>query len=372
MGISVPISWLLWLLLGPRPQLLISPETTWITEPVTEDGYVDYSDHILQHYGNSPVLSGETAMGNICDLSGESLDDNDWMCNDFRCLAGMGFSSPSRAVIPSVYQMESDACKCLAMTLLHPQNSVPKLKRYVVTLPTERPIREIQAAVDTHFRYARLKELQGFHRTPRYQWKSWAGCHIFLGVRWREANTNWNEVLRLQNQLITRIRDDVCSASSFREQRDLLQRIYEDEGNNESNDGVNRSFGCVYLSGQAYHFVTSAIELSVDYRFAHMACYLAEWKATHGTYPNELKEVIPPAEHESRIEKIFTDPFSNEQFLYERRGDGFVLYSVGHNLKDDFGHAHYGTLPSEYRNKTRGDIRTGRRPDDIVFRWPLR
>ena len=369
LGISVPMSWLLWRLLGPREPLLISPETMGITAPVTADGYVDYSTYILQQYGDSPVIPGETAMGILWREAASRPEEGHDMRNDFRRLPQEGMMPCNRSLISYVYRDESSACDNMAFSFLDWPHMVPERKHWLVSLPTELPPREIQEKVDTHFRYARLNELQKYHRKPRHKWTSWKHWDVFLRWRWAETSVKWNETLRFENQLIDRIRDDVCTASTFQEQSDLLRAIDEDEWRNESCNFVNRDSGSS-LVPQAYKYISSAVELTAHYRFAHIAWYLADWKAEYGAYPERLQEVKPQEERGSRYENIFTDPFSNQPFLYERRGDGFVLYSVGHNFKDDFGLNAF--RPSEYFNEAREDIRTGRRPDDIVLKWPLK
>ena len=50
----------------------------------------------------------------------------------------------------------------------------------------------------------------------------------------------------------------------------------------------------------------------------------------HGKYPETLDALTP-----NPLEAILLDPFSNKPFLYERRGRGFLIYSVGPNGIDE-------------------------------------
>ncbi len=52
-GILTPISWLGYQIFGPRPAIRVSYETTRITSPLTDDGYVDYAGHVLATYPHS-------------------------------------------------------------------------------------------------------------------------------------------------------------------------------------------------------------------------------------------------------------------------------------------------------------------------------
>lgn len=47
-GVGAPLLWMTWPFLGWPAPITISPETTWITEPVGADGYVDYLAYLKQ------------------------------------------------------------------------------------------------------------------------------------------------------------------------------------------------------------------------------------------------------------------------------------------------------------------------------------
>lgn len=68
---------------------------------------------------------------------------------------------------------------------------------------------------------------------------------------------------------------------------------------------------------------------------------LATHKYLFSSYPKSLRE----------LSQLFDwplpkDPFSGKDFIYKRRDKGFVLYSIGRNLKDDGGHT-YEVSPSD-------------------------
>jgi len=51
------------------------------------------------------------------------------------------------------------------------------------------------------------------------------------------------------------------------------------------------------------------------------------------------------------------DPFSGKPLIYKQDGDGFVLYSIGENMKDDGGKPEpKGNAPQELRNKKEWDL----------------
>jgi len=59
---------------------------------------------------------------------------------------------------------------------------------------------------------------------------------------------------------------------------------------------------------------------------------LLAYKDTFGGYPASLDEL------RSKLGwKLQADPFSGKDFVYKRKGNGFLLYSIGPNLRDDGG-----------------------------------
>ncbi len=61
-----------------------------------------------------------------------------------------------------------------------------------------------------------------------------------------------------------------------------------------------------------------------------LACRV--FKARSGRYPDSLAEIIPDL-----IPAIPIDPFTGDPLVYKREGEGFVVYSLGSNQKDDDG-----------------------------------
>ncbi len=58
----------LWQLFGPNPKIVVSPETTWITEPLRPDGLPDYSKWILERQ-----RAGVTSENNAAVLMWQAL-----------------------------------------------------------------------------------------------------------------------------------------------------------------------------------------------------------------------------------------------------------------------------------------------------------
>lgn len=75
---------------------------------------------------------------------------------------------------------------------------------------------------------------------------------------------------------------------------------------------------------------------------------LAAYRNRYGTYPESLSELRAKLGW-----KIPADPFNGKDFTYKRSQKGYLLYSIGPNLKDDAGLPATGKAPSI---KSKGDI----------------
>ena len=61
-----------------------------------------------------------------------------------------------------------------------------------------------------------------------------------------------------------------------------------------------------------------------------MACKI--YKNLHGDFPEDLAELAPEI-----LGTIPVDPFTGHPYIYKRQDSGFIVYSIGSNLKDDGG-----------------------------------
>lgn len=64
--------------------------------------------------------------------------------------------------------------------------------------------------------------------------------------------------------------------------------------------------------------------------FVRLAAALRTWKQKHNAYPEALETITTAA-------SLPLDPFTGEDYRYRREDEGFVLYSVGPDRKDDGG-----------------------------------
>jgi hypothetical protein len=65
---------------------------------------------------------------------------------------------------------------------------------------------------------------------------------------------------------------------------------------------------------------------------AKLALALRLYRMKNEQYPEKLSQLVPDF-----LDKLPGDPFSGKDFLYRTEGKGFIVYSVGANLKDDGG-----------------------------------
>jgi hypothetical protein len=81
-------------------------------------------------------------------------------------------------------------------------------------------------------------------------------------------------------------------------------------------------------------FQTTAINQSIIHMLI-TACALEEYRLEHGTYPVKVAELVP-----QYLAKVPHDIIDGQPLRYRLEGtDGFVIYSIGWNRKDDGGRA---------------------------------
>jgi hypothetical protein len=90
------------------------------------------------------------------------------------------------------------------------------------------------------------------------------------------------------------------------------------------------------------------------FELTKLAFALAQYHAEQGSYPEQLADLVP-----KYVVRLPKDIFSDAPFHYRREDDGYLLYSVGPNGKDDGGVGH------EYPNE--GYAKGG---DDEINRVP--
>jgi hypothetical protein len=99
------------------------------------------------------------------------------------------------------------------------------------------------------------------------------------------------------------------------------------------------------------------------------AAALAAWRADHAggaaaAYPEQLDDLVP-----RYLAAVPVDPFSEKPFIYERRGDGYLLASVGENGVYDGGDDNNGWIvKGEWQEEEQGVLYN---ESDLVVRIPV-
>jgi hypothetical protein len=118
-------------------------------------------------------------------------------------------------------------------------------------------------------------------------------------------------------------------------------------------EAVGKALTDVVVSGLLSSFLLlqrSADRSEQAQRNLQVAFALEAYRKEHGAYPKELAELAP-----KYLPQVPDDLFSGKPLIYRRAQDGYLLYSVGPNGKDDEG-------------RGRDDMPPG---DDLSIRMPL-
>ena len=176
-------------------------------------------------------------------------------------------------------------------------------------------------------------------------------------TRWMGAGpVDWDEVLRLGNQRFDRIldvanepqlleRQTACAALD--EEHTKQMASFRDPQSNAAAGALDIARGrtpqqlttqwvsTVYLAaacGSGAAELRTDDRAAINLRLTEIALALGAYRTDHGQYPNELRALLPRF-----LPQLPNDPYSDGDFRYRRQGDGYVLYSVGPNGKDDTG-----------------------------------
>lgn len=167
---------------------------------------------------------------------------------------------------------------------------------------------------------------------------------------------DWNTVLRMGN----RFYDRLVAAGKMKDagQREkAMDKIDEDIkkvaaavkkglpgtpllllGGKPGRQMISKHMGGIFISLllPALNSVMHAeMRTTTQLKLADTALALAAYRADQGEYPVELSALVP-----KYIKRLSKDDFFDEPLRYERRGSGFLLYSIGRNREDDDGRYH--------------------------------
>ncbi|MDA0659573.1 MAG: hypothetical protein O3C60_12110 [Planctomycetota bacterium] len=191
---------------------------------------------------------------------------------------------------------------------------------------------------------------------------------------------NWNEPLRIGNQWFDRL-VTAAKISNPGARTLAFDTIYTDleqfapSGRSALFQLFSRNGRTELATIAVVHLLLPAAVSMVELEFMCMtrakltrtAGVLALYRAKHGIYPETLAQLVP-----SLLPTIPIDPYSEQPLVYERRNDGYLLYSVGKNGMDDHGVDSTGSIyDGEWLNL--GELPPGGRDIhnfDLVVRMP--
>lgn len=90
----------------------------------------------------------------------------------------------------------------------------------------------------------------------------------------------------------------------------------------------------MFGDSEAAFMKVASIEAIMLANRAGLACRL--YKNRTGDYPQTLDELVP-----GLLKEVPIDPFTGKPLAYRREGEGFIVYSLGSNEKDDGGRSTY-------------------------------
>jgi hypothetical protein len=197
-------------------------------------------------------------------------------------------------------------------------------------------------------RASALTQYQHCVRSPWYGWQfAMAMARLTDTPPWFCVVVGWNPAYwRRQEWVALRHTDRLLLAVNSPTGTVALARSAAVVGTLPPGQAVPRSWDIADIVGLAGFAVGHSLKQRVRLSLLEAALGIQAYRSTHGQYPHGLRAVgweLP------------TDPCSGQDFAYRRKGNGFILYSVGGNGRDDG-----GTPPSAF----------GKWLDDGDIVWP--
>jgi hypothetical protein len=102
----------------------------------------------------------------------------------------------------------------------------------------------------------------------------------------------------------------------------------------------------------------------LDLLVTKLVCKIKSYQQTHASPPERLDELVP-----SLLPAVPTDPFDDRPLRYRRTGDGWIIWSVGSDLKDDNAAWHEFKYRKPGEKSAGGDIffKSTEAQDDLAF-----
>jgi len=266
----------------------------------------------------------------------------------------------------------------------HEGLSAKQARRFAADLQQLAPPPQMADVLDAGERFFELDALHTIARQdPKYldlfgvmRDESWCDALRKLTT---DPRMDWDEVLRLANagqtELVDALRTMTCAqrrAFLKREFRKANRRgrkasspaavkrvLAEGTSPKRLAEHLFRFLSSPGVLSSDRHFIYTAIErIEMQTEIGRLAFCLAAYRCEHDAYPETLEQLCPQYATE-----IPVDVFSGGKLHYKPTEQGFVLYSVGPNLRDDGGRG-------QWSQPEQGDDEEIVR-DDIVIRVPV-
>jgi hypothetical protein len=203
---------------------------------------------------------------------------------------------------------------------------------------------------------------------------------LFQGIALEtlDAMVDWDEPLRLGNQWYNRLaaaarkptraqraaamaacdNDMKALAVGVKNPKRMAERFLEKMPRQAAGRWVGEAFVALLLPAVSA-VIKGEDRIAAETKLADVALALVAYRADHGKYPDRLADLKPKYRAETK------DPCSDGDLFYRPAADGFLLYSVGPNGKDDGGRNR-----NDYANDASPPPEASQW-DDLVIRMPV-
>jgi hypothetical protein len=199
----------------------------------------------------------------------------------------------------------------------------------------------------------------------------------------RDAEVDWNVALRMGNRWFDRLVDAVRKPThtermraveeADRELQRLLKAVNEKKLPDQWLPDDPRKLRSGLIGAACLALYAPSMESpvvcrdrdSMRFEVTKLAFAVAAYRADRGSYPATLAELLP-----QYLAEVPKDVFNNDSDLhYTRQGDGYLLYSVGQNGRDDGGKGFDDRKKGESWEEMQ---RRGEDWDDLAVRVPAK
>jgi hypothetical protein len=194
-------------------------------------------------------------------------------------------------------------------------------------------------------------------------WENMLNKMTFSNIQWDPALRDFNKFYDrmyaamshkergMRQKEMEQIEEETRSLKAgFFKTRDIVARIFEAKNPGEAKGKLIGDLMMALLVPAVMKVQQAADRTEQIHRNLHLAFALAAYKADKGAYPKKLGVLAP-----KYLPSVPTDLFSGKALIYRPSENGYLLYSVGVNGRDDDGRSYDDDPPG----------------DDLPVRMPL-